>query len=195
MDSIIKRLAAASERDFEGPRRQGQLAPLINAALVFAGVRAAARLEYSFRGNGREAPKLFAAIKRLGRNRGIALVQFGFREYRHEEPLVVNLDRVDANDVQIVAKEETSDVEEPLLGAMGRLLQYECPFPKAKSNSTGKVSQLLGKSPEGIRRSCRRCVARWISLRVATESKGEHEKQDADGEQHFITGFRMTLEK
>lgn len=93
----------------------------INVCLVLLGIRPAARLESS---NG---PKTMRALVALGRQHGFVVIPVN-------EPLIINPKMVRASDIAIVQRlyANTFDMDEPLLGALGRLLGYRCVAPGAR---------------------------------------------------------------
>jgi hypothetical protein len=108
----------------------------INACLVIAGVRTAARLEYYVRDIRHS--HFIRSLQRLGAKTNTRVVFFGFG---NSEPLLVDLNRANQSDLKILQESQNrSDLEEPLLGAMGRLLQYQCPYPGGEFHANPGMS-------------------------------------------------------
>lgn len=132
----LQRMASAIERDVGLAELPNRLKIAINACLVLAGARPAARLEYVFPPDsanplgasshlGRELRAVVRAAARRGRRLG--LVNFGGHAY---EPLLADLDASAARDLATLRDSVGSDLDEPLVSAMGRALGYRCPYPR-----------------------------------------------------------------
>ena len=149
--SALRRLATALIADPGTEPFDGSCVHAINACLVLAGVRTAARLEHRMR-DGRaggpgpfwrevEAQCALAAAGAFGRRRRVGVRTYGGNG-ASQEPLVVNLDEASAEDLAALAGSD--DMQEPLLSAMGNLLGYRCRLPdKRRSRASSYTVELL----------------------------------------------------
>lgn len=103
----------------------------LNAMLVVTGVRSACRLETY----GRPPMRFMRCLADIGRK--FRLVEWGGDDL---EPLFVNTDLVDPADVELLVHARGGDLEPPIDGPMGRVLQYPCPPPK---RGTAAAASLL----------------------------------------------------
>ena len=128
--AALQRLARAAATD--GARgAEAVLVNALNAALVLCGVRVAARMDDSTH----PGPAFMRALSATG----LRLVEWGGRA---SEPLVVRASSWPpspraAIDLATVVQSRGSDLEQPVVGAMGRLLGYRCAYEaSARSNRT-----------------------------------------------------------
>lgn len=122
----------------------------INTCLVLAGVRSAARLDLTVIKLCKPS-KFMKTLVRLQRpNIQVVCVA---------EPLVINVKLASSRDVAIVKEHYggMSDLEQPLVGAMGRLLGYKCaPLgmgahkQRARALSLVAMVQIAFKKPERV---------------------------------------------
>ena len=124
-DEVAGRVEAGGAAAFE------KIGLVLNALLVVAGVRDACRLEYyPLSGNNAMDTQFIRCLgSSFGDGRLVRLVNFGGHTL---EPLLVNVRRADPADVKVLIDSRGSDLQEPLVGAMGRLLGYTCPYPGSR---------------------------------------------------------------
>lgn len=123
----LKRLYVAAAKDARRskPSAAADMDGPLNVMLVLTGVRRAARVESVRRGSALEA-----AVLRLAQRypRRIAILYWGCHD---TEPLILHpalLHTRDAIAITECTAENVSDLQEPVSGAMGRLLGYRCPY-------------------------------------------------------------------
>jgi len=108
----------------------------IHVCMVLAGVRRAARLDGSL------TPGFPSVLRRLARAMGkrVAFVRWWGAKPEYE-PLVVDVTDADPailRDVRVLRQKRRKydDMEEPIVGAMQRLLGYPCPFRCGKPRTS-----------------------------------------------------------
>jgi hypothetical protein len=106
---------------------------VLNVALVVVGARVAARLDASGEMSSEMRQNHFKRIKEcLRRHKHIEMVM------DKSEPLVVDTSRPGTKRALEIVKKfykpGFSDLDEPLVGAMGKLLGYGCPHPWSKGS-------------------------------------------------------------
>ncbi len=135
----VQALARAAARD--GARAsdaEDVLENAINAVLVLAGVRPAARLDHH-RGVG---PAFSRALKTLAVRSGrpLRLQPWGPSSV---EPPVVDTQRCSARDIATVVEGSDSDLTPTISAAMGRLLGYRCPYRESDSGTRWKGAGVI----------------------------------------------------
>ena len=144
IQKLLSRLCAALNSDCQiraSNTHEEGLSDVLNAALVLIGVRPGARLDLTSyaRSKGRctawSRSALKRAIAREARRLGVRLAWID-----SYEPLVINLDAVSDEDVRTIRAlyvPGMSDLREPLVGAMGRVLGYGCPYVPLTNRTAG----------------------------------------------------------
>ena len=135
---ILSRAIAVDVKKNDRAKFEGLLGCAVNACLVLAGVRPAARLEYYTKPGRphvdteffREILRIAAALRRAT-GRRLEVVNFGGHGI---EPLLVDTDRADPRDVATLRASVGGDLVEPLVSAMGRTLGYRCPFDPVRDS-------------------------------------------------------------
>jgi len=117
---VLPKLVTASVRDGASPRdAESCMLKSINTALVWAGVRPAARLDSS-----PDGPAFRRAVQSIAKASGrpLRMVRWGRSD---TEPLVIDAQRCRPQDVEAIVHAD-SDLTPSVSAAMGRLLGYRC---------------------------------------------------------------------
>ena len=126
----LKRLVKALEKDVSrsSKRSSEDLGDAINAALVLHGVRSGALLDHSYYTLQKPPAALLRAVTAEAR-RLKAKVKVLKSEAGHL--IVFDATAVSAPDQAVLGSSGwTNDMQEPVLGAMGRALGYACTYPQ-----------------------------------------------------------------
>lgn len=133
--SIFRVLCQAVDADMKSSRSDDyKVANVVNACLVLAGVRCGARLEYHTKDS-----RFMQELANIGARREHPCVAVCPHVC---EPLIVDVAKSQASDIGILEERfgVESDMVEPLVSAMGRLLGYKCEYPKAgQHDDTNKM--------------------------------------------------------
>ena len=132
---LLQRLSDAMNDDVGAKRvsHEGCMKDVLNAYLLVVGARPSVRLDGSSyqRKKGFMVPwansAFLRSLKAEAKQSNMKIeVVLGY------EPIAMNVDRVSAKDMSIIRrlyKPKRSDLDEPLVGAIGRALGYECAYP------------------------------------------------------------------
>lgn len=154
---VIRVLSRALEKDLPaGSATMNHLAMIVNATMVFTGVRQAARLEYYLRGSATmKDAHFFRAVRTLcGKTGGrVRLLSWGLPAARKMflEPVLADTARCRPRDVEILEQSTGSDLVQPLLGAMGRILQYSCAYSLPSAGATHFQVRVQNKKTGALR--------------------------------------------
>lgn len=144
-EALLRRLCSALRREQQGAGEEvevEQLGDALNAALVLLRVRPGARLDGAWgeRSPGRGSP-LLRAVAAEARRLGVRVAVVGGREL-----LVLDLGAVRACDAEVLrgryGAPGADDMQQPLLGALGRALGYGCAHPGAGAAAVARASTL-----------------------------------------------------